>query len=161
MYQGGIYLWRTRKPHAILGLPIIGRHNGYVGMTSCYSARGGQHLNGSVTYGSVPASWSDLAPKCYKILPLPAFLTHGTWRRALVMKRLETLVIGLLLPVYNDRQQAPWNLRKVSRASAKRARANRDDYGMTYRATAFAGRMAVNITLITLLAYGWTEGWFR
>ena len=157
--RGGLYLWRTRKPHALIGLPLIGRHNGYVGMTGSYSAREGQHLYGSVLYGTDPASWSDLDPKCYQILRLPDFLLRGRWRRRFV-KTLETVAIYLLLPVYNERQQAPWNFRKVSRKAAKRARANRGDYGMAYRAMAFGLRMSLNVIGIFIFGYGIVQGWW-
>jgi hypothetical protein len=127
-YRGGLYVWRTRKPWAIFGLPLIGRHFAYAGMTNSYSAREGQHLNGSVTYDKPAASWSDLKPKCYRIFPLPDWMTRGKWGRKLV-KALETVLIALTLPIYNERQQAPWNFRKVSRKEAALARERRNEYG--------------------------------
>ena len=150
--RGGLYVWRTDKPHAWLGLPIIGRHFAYGGMTNSYSAREGQHLRGSVTYGSAPASWSDLRPKCYRLLPLPRVITHGKHRRK-IMKALETLMIYALCPVYNVTQQPPWNLRKVSRARAVRERARRDDLGIGYRFARWALRMLAYIAVISGVIY--------
>lgn len=150
--RGGLYMWRTDKPHSFLGLPIIGRHFAYGGMTNSYSAREGQHLRGSVTYGSAPASWSDLRPKCYRLLPLPALITHGKHRRK-IMKALETLMIYALCPAYNDKQQPPWNLRKISRAKAARERARRDDLGMAYRAMRWTVRMLINGAIIAMGVY--------
>jgi hypothetical protein len=129
-YRGGLYVWRTRKPWAIFGLPLIGRHFAYAGMTNCYAAREGQHLNGSVTYNKPAASWSNLKPKCYRVLPLPDWMTHDELGRKFV-KALETLLIALTIPVYNEQQQAPWNLRKISRREAARQRAERDAFGFS------------------------------
>jgi hypothetical protein len=151
-HRGGIYLWRTNKPNALLGLPLFGRHNAYVGMTNSYAARGDQHLLGSVTYGKAPASWSDLKPKCYKILPLPAIITHGKHRRK-IMKAFETAAIGLLIPVYNVTQQAPWNLRKISRNAAAQQRRQRDEYGIGYKIARLALRVAVGIGTLGGLGY--------
>lgn len=141
-------MWRTDKPHSFLGLPIIGRHWAYGGMTKSYRARAEQHTRGSVTYGSAPASWSDLRPKCYRVLPLPHILTHWKHGRT-VMKMLETLMIYMLCPVYNEKQQPPWNLRKISRKRAAEERGRRDMLGMSYR----AGRWAVRMTAYLLIAF--------
>lgn len=130
--RGGLYGWRVNKPHALIGLPLIGRRWGYVGMTNSYSARSSQHLYGSVTYGQPPASWADLRPRCYRILPLPAFITHGKYRRR-IMKGLETVAIGILCPTYNVQQQAPWNLRRVSKRRALADRELRDSLGLSLR----------------------------
>ena len=91
---GGLYVWRVDKPHALLGWPIIGRHFGYGGMTNSFYHRELQHLAGSVKYGRLPAYWSDLRPKCYRI-PLPNFILHGHYRRKITFA-LETLLIGVL-----------------------------------------------------------------
>lgn len=144
--RGGLYVARTDKPHAFLGLPIIGRHTGYVGMSNSFKIREGQHRNGSVTYGTTPASWSDLRPKFYRI-PLPRFILHGKHRRK-VTKALETLLIYALCPRYNVAQQPPWNVRKTSRASAARERARRDMLGVGYRITRWALRMLVWVVII-------------
>jgi hypothetical protein len=130
-YKGGLYVFRVDKPHALIGLPLLGRHFGYGGMTNSYYFREKQHLEGSTKYDTVAQSWSDLRPKCYRILPLPAWLLHSRnkWRRRFV-RFLETIMIGVLCPVYNDTQQAPWNIRKISKVKARAQRAARDELGM-------------------------------
>lgn len=153
MRRGGLYVWRTDKPHALIGLPFIGRHFAYTGMTNSYYHREAQHLQGSVTYGTLRASWSDLRPKCYRILPLPGLITHGRHRRK-IMKALETLMIYALCPVYNDKQQAPWNLRRKSRQAAARERARRDLLGFHYRMMKFILRMIVMAGLWAAVIYG-------
>lgn len=152
--RGGLYVWRADKPHAVIGLPIIGRHFVYGGMTNSYYHREKQHLQGSVTYGTVSARWSDLRPKCYRILPLPSFILHGRYRRRITFA-LETLMIWLLCPVYNHTQQPPWNLRKISRAKAAAQRAARDELG----GVAVLGRAFIRwvfwATCITLAVLIW------
>jgi hypothetical protein len=145
--RGGLYVVRADKPHSFLGLPIIGRHFAYAGMTNSFAARQGQHERGSVIYGSAPASWSDLRPKFYR-LPLPYVLTHPKFGRK-GMKALETVLIYALCPVYNVTQQPPWNLRKMTRTHAARERARRDDLGVNYR----VGRWAVRMTVYLLIAF--------
>lgn len=122
--SGGLYVYRVRKHWAIIGLPIVGRHFGYGGMTNSFAARREQHLKGSDFYKKPAASWSDLDPKVYEI-GLPDWMVRSRWGRRLTVA-LETIMIAVLCPVYNDRQQAPWNLRKISRAKAKVLRAERD-----------------------------------
>lgn len=153
--RGGLYVWRTDKPHAFLGLPIIGRHFAYAGMTNSYYHREQQHLGGSVKYGTTAARWSDLRPKCYRI-PLPDFILHGHYRRK-ITKALETVLIWTVCPVYNDTQQAPYNLRKISRTKAAAQRDLRDQYGVAYRAVKGATRWAVWAALIALVTYVWME----
>jgi hypothetical protein len=129
-HQGGLYVWRVDKPHAVIGLPLIGRHFGYCGMTNSYYWREKQQLEGSVKYGTTPYSWSDLRPKRYKVLPLPAHLLNSKHRiRRRFVKGLETCLIGITCPVYNDTQQPPWNIRKISKAKAAAQRAARDELG--------------------------------
>lgn len=152
--RGGIYAWRTRKPWALLGLPLIGRHWGYVGMTNSYSARQGQHLRGSITYGTRDALWSDLSPRCYRILPLPAFILHGRHRRKVTLL-IETLMIWLLCPVYNVRQQAVWNVRRRSKVRAARERAARDQIGFVLRIPWFVARMLLWGLLWMGVLYAW------
>jgi len=162
-YKGGLYVWRVDKPHAFLGLPFVGRHFGYAGMTNSYYFRAQQHLTGSTKYGAVRAPWSDLRPKCYRVLPLPANLlkSKNKWRRRLV-KGMETCLIAVTCPVYNDTQQAPWNIRKISKAKAAAQRAARDELGRAaVLAKAFI-RSVVQILMVSVLiaGYGLTEGWW-
>lgn len=114
--ERGNYAVRTKKPHAPLGLPFIGRHWAYVGQTTSRYHRDRQHKG---LDPRVPASpWSDLDPKWY---PLPS-LPWWRWSRELS----EWFWTIVLLPVYPVPKQAPWNLRRISKASAVRARAARD-----------------------------------
>lgn len=134
MSKGGLYIWRVDKPHAFLGLPFVGRHFGYAGMTNSYKRRSEQHTKGSTVYGTMEASWSDLRPRCYQILPLPDHFLKSKhkWRRGMV-KFLETGLIWVTCPVYNDAQQPPYNIRKISRAKAASQRGMRDGYGKWYK----------------------------
>lgn len=114
----GVYLFRTRKPHAPFGLPLLGRHNGYVGQTNSYAHRYEQHVKGGGRYRVRAKEWADLDPHFYRILPLPRWLFICTpW----VVNILEALCILVLMPVYNDRLNG-WNLRRIS---IKRQRAHR------------------------------------
>jgi hypothetical protein len=163
-YRGGLYVWRTRKPHAILGLPFIGRHFAYGGMTNSYSCRELEHLTGRSprlrpAQYKVPANWSDLEPKCYRVLPLPDSWTNGRYGRVIV-KALESALIGLTCPVYNETQQAPWNLRRISRARAARMRAERDTVGKSWSARGrFVIRMAIYAAIAFALIMAWQKGW--
>lgn len=162
-HKGGLYVWRVDKPHAFLGLPFVGRHFGYGGMTNNYYFRAQQHLTGSVRYDAAPARWSDLRPKCYKVLPLPAHLlkSRNKWRRRFV-RLLETVMIWLLCPVYNDTQQPPYNIRKISKAKAAAQRAARDELGRAAVITkAFLRGLAqFSMVFVLVYAYGMTEGWW-
>jgi hypothetical protein len=156
-WRGGLYVWRTKKPWAVWGLPIIGRHFAYTGMTNLFSAREGQQLRGSVTYGKPAASWSDLKPRVYRI-PLPDWLFAGERRRA-VVKALETCLIGITCPVYNAAQQPPWNTRKISRKDAAEMRRVRDEnpkvwYWMNAGVSSF-GLLIAAIAVVLLTQRGW------
>lgn len=116
--ERGNYAWRTRKPHAPLGLPIIGRHWAYAGQTSSRKHRDRQHRYGDLDNGQLPANWSDLDAKVY---PLPS-LPWWKWSRELS----ERFWVAVLCPVYNVQLQPPWNLRKISKAKARAQREARD-----------------------------------
>lgn len=118
MMPGEVYAYRTRKPGAVLGLPLLGRHWGYVGQTRNPKARHGEHMNGGGRYGKPAANWSDLSPKRYVLFRLghcPQWL----------LNLVELIVIRLLLPVYNDRMNRG-NPRRITRRKAARQRAQRD-----------------------------------
>ena len=116
MSKSGVYVYRTRKPNAIIGLPIIGRHFGYVGETTSFYHRDKQHLLGGGTYDATQKPWSDLEPKRYCISLPP-------WKW--LLRSVETLVILLTWPVYNDRKNR-WNPRRITLSAARRQRIARD-----------------------------------
>jgi hypothetical protein len=137
----GVYVWRTRKPTAIWGLPIIGRHFGYVGETSSFGARERQHMGRPRPGDRYPTKgqpWSDLDPKCYRI-PLP-----GRWMR----KTAEALLIWALLPVYNI---------KLNRINPRRIRKERS---LAQRARRDSARNGSKLAMVTgpALALRWWHG---
>jgi hypothetical protein len=129
--RGGVYLWRVRRQNSRR------RINGYVGETNSFHFRKQQHLgvsrfdpatgevvrarlNGVATV-KVPAQpWSDLDPVMIKLIRLPWWLC---WKP--VLRSLETLVILLTWPVYNDAKNH-WNPRRIPKNVAKLQRAARD-----------------------------------
>lgn len=147
---GGVYVWRTRKPHAIAGLPIIGRHFGYVGQTSSFRRRGGEHINGSTQYREVVRAkdWADLAPKVYEIR-----LPDARWLRLLV----EQLLIWALCPVYNVKGQGPWNIRRITLKRQRAQRFARDQFGAMAKLAGTLIRWTVWAALTTAV---WMI-WFR
>jgi hypothetical protein len=115
---GAVYVYRTRKPNALIGLPIVGRHFGYVGQSRNLKARHGEHLYGGGRYGKPPASWSDLKPKRYVLFKLPHC---PQW----LLDLMEFLFIRILFPVYNDKLNRG-NPRRIDRKRAARMRVRRD-----------------------------------
>lgn len=101
---GGVYAYRCNKPTAIWGLPIIGRHWAYGGMSWSFEIRHGEHIEGKGRYNKGPKPWADLNPKCYRVR-----LPNWRWLR----NHAETLLILLLWPVYNH-QKNLWNPRRIS-----------------------------------------------
>lgn len=118
--RGGVYLWRV--DHHI---NRARRVTGYVGETTSYYFREQDQLGHGRAGGE--ASWSDLNPKRYKVIPLPWWLC---WKWVLLP--LETLVILATWPVYNDSKNR-WNPRRIRRDVAKAQRANRDQGGLPSR----------------------------
>lgn len=140
----GCYVWRTNKPHALLGfglrwmllaaavsglllwvlsgpwwialaLPLFsGRHTAYVGQTGSRYFRDRQHLYGDQRYGAAGKPWADLNPRVY---PLPCLFPSWKWSREFN----ENLWIGLLLPVYNVKG----NKRNPRRIKQERAQTQR------------------------------------
>ena len=160
-WRGGIYLIRCDKPGAVLGLPFIGRHNAYTGMTNSYYHRERQHFYGSSVYGVSAKPWSDLRPKFYRVLPLPHFLTHEKIIGRRIMWLIETCAIALTCPVYPVRQQAPWNLRRIKPHRADAQRIARMRHGLRYKLTRTLARGAVSLLLCSGLIYGAWEAWGR
>lgn len=128
---------------ALPGVLLSGRHNAYAGMTNSYYHRERQHLYGSSHYGSAAKPFADLHPKFYKIMPLGEFLTKEKLIGRRIMQLIETAWIWATLPVYNVKQQAPWNLRKISSRTADAQRIRRMQHPLGYKILRAAGRFVV------------------
>ncbi len=155
--ERGLYVHRTRKPHAFLGLPIIGRHTAYVGETSSRYYRDRQHRYGGGTYGAIAKSYTDLDLKIY---PLPCLFPGWKWAR----KVQEKFWILLLLPVYNV-QWNKANPRRISPRQAESMRWARDAARGKLGVGVNLGRAVVRwaLLLMVLTGAGWTgwEMWVR
>jgi hypothetical protein len=147
---GGVYIYRTRKPSSLLGLAklpfrwlavgalvaclglhftggpwplglvlllMTGRHFAYVGETVSFKDRHGEHMSGGGRWKKGAASWSDLDAVC--VLRIP----HPKWKW--LLRSTETLLITILAPVYNEKKNRA-NLRRITRAQARRMRLRRD-----------------------------------
>ena len=149
---GGVYIYRTRKPSSVFGMLLrgcpwyyfagaavlatgacwlvsgmwwfgllvllcTGRHFAYVGETVSFKNRHDEHMTGGGRWNKGSASWSDLDAVC--VLRIP----HPPWKW--LLRSTETVLIFLLQPVYNDRKNRV-NLRRISRASARRMRMRRN-----------------------------------
>jgi hypothetical protein len=165
--KGGVYLWRVDKHNN-----RARRVNGYVGETVSFYLRSRQHMGESrfdpatgqavkskapgLALIKIPAQpWSDLNPVRRDVIKLPWWLC---WKW--VLRPLETLVILLTWPVYNDAKNH-WNPRRITKSLAKAQRAHRDQGGYAYRAQvglAHAGRIALQVAGAVLViggSYGW------
>lgn len=147
---GGVYIYRTRKPSSLLGLArlpfrwlavgagvaclalhftggpwplglvlllMTGRHFAYVGETVSFEKRHGEHMKGGGRWKRGAAPWSDLDARC--VLRIP----HPPWKW--LLRSTETFLILILAPVYNEKKNRA-NLRRITRASARRMRLRRD-----------------------------------
>jgi hypothetical protein len=166
--RGGVYLWRVDHHRN-----RARRVNGYVGETVSFYLRSRQHMGvsrfdpvtGQVVKGKgsgmatvkIPAQpWSDLNPKRYDVIKLPWWLC---WKW--VLRPLETLVMLLTWPVYNDAKNR-WNPRRIPKSIAAAQRQARE-YGRgvayTTRVTlAHGARIAVQLggaALVVVGTYGW------
>jgi len=128
--DGGVYLWRVRS-HS----NPFRRVNGYVGETNSFARRERDHRGKSAYMredGTVKAStekpWMDLDPVCHKVIRLPWWLC---WKP--VLRSLETLVMLLTWPLYNDAKNH-WNPRRVALSTQRLQRAARDAQTAAYRA---------------------------
>lgn len=149
--NSGCYLWRTRKPSAFIGLPIIGRHNAYVGETSSRYFRDRQHVFGDGRYQQAGKPWSDLDPKPY---PLPCLFPGWKWSR----KVQEKLWIWLLLPVYNS----DWNKhnpRRITPTKAQQQRWARQASGMKVNVGRVLARYALGLIVLAGAGYSAWEAW--
>lgn len=118
---GAVYVYRTRKPGALLGLPLLGRHTAYVGQTRNLSARHQEHMNGGGRYGQEAKPWADLSPRRYVVFRM----RHcPQW----VLNTVEVALIRLLCPVYNVAHNRG-NPRRITPRRAKRQRLSRNTIG--------------------------------
>lgn len=107
---------------SLAGLLFNSRQFGYVGETVVLEQRRLEHLNGGGRWGKEQQPWADLEPEFYSI-PLPA--------RKWLLRSVETMLILLILPVYN-RKKNLLNPRRIPLDSAKRQRARRDAWRWSF-----------------------------
>lgn len=147
--KGGCYAFRCNKPGAYFGWPVVGRHWAYVGETTSYYHRRQQHVLGDSHWGAAPKAWADLKPRFYR---LPTVL----WQFKSARLVQETVYVWLLCPVYNVKQQPPYNMRRISSTKARQQRWARQQFGPVYAAVRSAARGVVLLALVAVL--GWS-GW--
>jgi hypothetical protein len=165
--KGGVYLWRVDHHRNRMR-----RVNGYVGETVSFFLRSRQHMgisrfdpvtgqvakNGPVKVPAQP--WSDLNPVCHQIIRLPWWLC---WKW--ILRPLESLVILVTWPVYNDAKNH-WNPRRIPKSVAKAQRAARDAHQGWRTSVTTIGAHTVRyviqgacavlvIAVVALGAYGW------
>jgi hypothetical protein len=143
--EAGCYMHRTRKPHAPIGLPIIGRHTAYVGETGSRYHRDRQHRFGGGTYGATAKVYADLDLKIY---PLPCLWPN--WKAA--RKVQEWLYIKALFPVYNVQHNGT-NPRRIKPRVAESQRWERDKQRELGLRTLNLGRVAVRWSVNAVLLY--------
>jgi hypothetical protein len=173
---GGVYIYRTRKPSSLIGLARIpfrwllvatpiaagilhlvggtwwiaglllfctGRHFAYVGETVSFKDRHGEHMSGGGRWKRGAASWSDLDARCVLRIPLP--------KRKRLLRSIETFLILVLAPVYNEKKNG-LNLRRIPRNSARRMRRRRDNRRVRLNVLNFrAGHLLVCIVIAVAL----------
>ena len=145
-----IYVYRTRKPWAPLGLPFLSRHFGYGGRTSDPIRRHQEHtVGGRGRFGNRPPQpWSDLEPERYAIFKLKS-------RTELMTHFLEWLVIRGLFCVYNDKLNRG-NPRRISLSRARWQRVLRDKYGRAAMTGELIGRLILLSLIVGTLVYIWS-----
>lgn len=146
-YRGaGVYLFRTRRPGLLGRIPIIGRHNAYVGESNAVQLRRDAHVIGGGKFQAIPKDWSDLDPTHY-VLPLPG-------APKFVLRAVETLLTALFWPVYNDRKNR-WNPRRIPLKTAKRQRAQRDLIGWSFNLRPGHVLLWAVFAMLALMNDGW------
>jgi hypothetical protein len=146
-----VYAYRTTKPWAALGLPIIGRHWGYAGRTNDPKRRDMEHIVGGGRYSAVAKPWADLRPRRFVIFRMKS-------RTEAMTHFLEWLTIKVLLPVYNVDMNLT-NPRRITKKAQAAQRFARDQFGTTARLMSLALRWAVYVALGVgaWLIWGWTR----
>jgi hypothetical protein len=119
--NSGVYVIRARKPAARMRIPVLSWHMAYVGESNVIALRIAQHFVGGGKYSTSPKPWADREPYVWLRIPLPPW----KW----LMRSVETLVILLLWPVYNDRKNR-WNPRRISLRDQAWQRSCRDAGGV-------------------------------
>lgn len=143
-----IYAYRTDKPHAPLGLPIIGRHWGYAGRTNNPDRRHLEHTVGGGPYNHGQKSWADLRPRRFVIFGMKL-------RMELTTHLLEWLTIKMLFPVYNVHMNRT-NPRRITPRAQVSQRFARDQFGTTARAGRLGFRWVLLLAAIGLPYALWT-----
>lgn len=189
--KGGVYIWRTRKPGSLLGLPFTGcaigavaaclglhlvgafwpigfvmllfsgTHFAYVGETVSFYHRSRQHLGNVGTtdeYQSSGQPWADLRPKMVARIPLPTSARSYIGKRVqkVILRSVETLVMLVTWPVYNDAKNR-WNPRRIPKNVAKRQRTARDGravrWSLNFRAHHAFGIVTAAILFVVFVIY--------
>jgi hypothetical protein len=144
-----IYVYRTDKPSAVLGLPVIGRHFAYGGRTNDPKARHAEHMTGRSrrTLVGRQQPWSDLRPRRYVVF-------RRKYRTEWMTDLLERVVIKGLLCVYNHMDRASWNPRYVSPRQAAAQRRTRDSLGKRKAAgLRLVLRWAIYLSILSVICY--------
>ena len=177
----GLYLHRTRKPHAVVGLGLrflvptaivaafVGWFAGWPAWWLCFALAlfSGRH---NAYVGQTSSRWhrdnqhrmgsstygtpgAAWADLDMKIYPIPCFFPRKVWAREFQ----EKLWIKLLLPVYN----VEWNKgnpRKISRAKAQAQRWARQSKGWGMIMPRLA-RLGIYAAIVSGIAYTGWEKW--
>ena len=177
--KGGIYLIRTKKPNAPLGMSlkwmlagaVLLALAGYIVGTGwwwlafvlpLFAGRHNAYVGLTSSYyhrknqhlvggGVYKAQRKDWADLDPKFYKI---LPLPNWRW--LLHTMETLAIGVLCPVYNVQKQPPWNLRKVSPRTAERQAWQRAKYGPAVALGRMFGRFIVLLSLGGLIIYVWS-----
>lgn len=140
-----IYAYRTRKPGAPVGLPLVGRHWAYVGRTARPDLRHREHMVGGGKWRARPKPWADLEPRRYVIC-------RKKRRLEITTHFLEWFWIKALMPVYNISMNRT-NPRRIKPWTQVAQRISRDQHGVAPAfAVTFAKLSAVCVVGMMALA---------
>lgn len=134
-----------------IGLSLLlctGRHFAYVGETTSFHARHRQHIGNEGTgdkWEKKAKPWADLDPKCVARLRLPKW----KW----LLRTVETMLIFLLAPVYNDKKNKA-NVRRVTLRMQARQRHARDRRRVKLSFNLTAGHVLAGIIILVLILIG-------
>lgn len=140
MSDGGVYVYRARKPAARLRIPLLSWHFAYVGETTSFHHRHMQHVAGGGRFNSQQKPWADLDPYVWLRIPLPPW----KW----LLRLVEALVILAVWPVYNHKRNL-WNPRRVSLRDQQWQRQCRD-HGALVLNWSWGHTIAVLAAVVTL-----------